>query len=101
MRLPIVPAGRYVIAGISAGMPPADFAGPLLADFRRSRSLMTLSLDTVAPDVVNRAAEEIFTEVAAGRIIPAVAETMALTQADAAHRLLEAGGVVGKVVLVP
>lgn len=93
--------GRYVIAGISAGMPPADFAGPLLTDFRRSRSLMTLSLDSYPPSVVSYAAKEVFTDVAAGKIIPIVAETMSLSQANAAHLLLEAGGIVGKVVLLP
>lgn len=47
------------------------------------------------------AAKEVFTDVAAGKIIPIVAETMSLSQANAAHRLLEAGGIVGKVVLLP
>jgi len=93
--------GRYVIAGISAGMPPADFAGCLLADFRRSRSLITLSLDTVEEEVMNGAAAQIFNEVAAGRTTPAIAETFALDQVNAALRLLETGGVVGKLVLVP
>ena len=93
--------GRYVIAGISAGMPPADFAGSMLADFRRSRSLVTLSLDTVEEEVMNGAAAQIFKDVAAGRTTPVIAQTFAIDQADAALRLLETGGVVGKVVLVP
>ncbi len=62
---------------------------------------MTLSLDSYPPSVVSYAAKEVFTDVAAGKIIPIVAETMSLSQANAAHRLLEAGGIVGKVVLLP
>jgi NADPH2:quinone reductase len=93
--------GRYVIAGISAGMPPVDLAGSLFEDFRRSRSLITLSLDTVAEEVMNRAVAQIFNDVAVGTTTPAIAETFALDQANAALGLLETGGVVGKVVLVP
>lgn len=62
---------------------------------------MTLSLDSYPPSVVSYAAKEVFTDVAAGKIIPIVAETMSLSQANEAHRLLEAGGIVGKVVLLP
>jgi NADPH:quinone reductase len=93
--------GRYVIAGIAAGMPPADLASSLFADFRRSRSLITQSLDTVAADVLNRAADQIFRDVATGSITPAIAETLTIEQSNAAHRLLETGGVFGKIVMVP
>lgn len=95
------PNGRYVLAGIAAGMPSPDFANALLADFRRSRSVATLSLDTVADADLNRAAEEIFDHVDAGRIVPEVAATLPLHDADRAHHLLAKGGMTGKVVLVP
>ncbi|ASV84942.1 zinc-binding dehydrogenase family protein [Ochrobactrum quorumnocens] len=93
--------GRYVIAGISAGMPPADFASSLLADFRRSRSLITLSLDTVPDAHLNSAAEKIFADVTAGNIKPVVAQTLTFEQADQAHHLIVEGGLHGKIVLVP
>jgi len=93
--------GRYVIAGISAGMPPADFAGSLIADFRRSRSIATLSLDTVSDADLNRAMVQIFADVAAGKIKPVVAQTLKLEQADQAHHLIAKGGLHGKIVLVP
>lgn len=93
--------GRYIVAGISAGMPPADFAYSLFTDFRRSRSLVTLSLDTVPKDVMIGAAEQIYNDVAAGRVTPAIAETFAIDQANAALRSLETGGVFGKVLLMP
>lgn len=93
--------GRYVIAGISAGMPPADFARSLLSDFRRSRSLITLSLDTVADADINSAADKILADVAARKINPIVAQTLALEQANQAHHLIGKGGLRGKIVLVP
>lgn len=93
--------GRFIMAGISAGIPPADFAGTLFADFRRSRSLITLSLDTIAENALNEASEQIFSQIAARSIAPAIAATLTIDQANAAHRLLEMGGMVGKVVLVP
>lgn len=91
--------GRYVIAGISAGMPPADFARSLVGDFRRSRSVATLSLDTVSDADLAGAADKIFADVAAGKIKPVVAHRLTLEQADQAHQLIANGGVHGKIVL--
>lgn len=91
--------GRYVIAGISAGMPPADFASSLIGDFRRSRSIATLSLDTMSDADLNGAADKIFADVAAGKIEPVVAHRLTLEQANEAHRLIAKGGVYGKIVL--
>ena len=93
--------GRYVIAGITAGVPPEDFASTLVTDFRRSRTLATLSLDTVSNADLNRAAEKIFANVAAGKIAPIVARTLPLAEAELAHQILSNGGVRGKIVLVP
>jgi NADPH:quinone reductase len=93
--------GRYVLAGIAAGMPPVDFASALLKEFRRSRSVATLSLDTIPDAEINVAATRIFADAAAGRIVPNVATTLPLDKAEDAHRLLKARGLSGKVVLVP
>lgn len=93
--------GRYVIAGISAGMPSADFAGSLLGDFRRSRSIATPSLDTVSDADLNSAANKIFADVVAGKIMPVVAMALTLPQANQAHQLIAKGGLHGKVILVP
>ncbi|WP_181814746.1 quinone oxidoreductase family protein [Sphingomonas aracearum] len=93
--------GRYVIAGIAAGLPPADLAGSLLADFKRSRSVATLSLDTIGNVDLNHAAQQMLAEVAAGTIRPLVAMVLPLEEADQAHRLLAKGGISGKILLVP
>lgn len=92
--------GRYVIAGISAGMPPPDFANSLLGDFRRSRSIGTLSLDTVTDTDLNIAADKVFADVAAGRTSPMIAHKLVLQQANEALHLLALGGVQGKIVIV-
>jgi NADPH:quinone reductase len=93
--------GRYVIAGISAGMPRDDFTVSLLHDFRRSRSVATLSLDSISDSDIKDAATSIFEDVATGRLRPAIATTLKLHQADDALHLLDAGGIEGKIVLVP
>lgn len=93
--------GRYVIAGISAGMPPTDFASSLLSDFRRSRSISTLSLDTITDTDLNIAADKVFADVAAGRTRPVIAHKLVLQQANKALQLLASGGVQGKIVIVP
>lgn len=89
--------GRYVIAGISAGMPPADFASALLADFRKSRAIVTLSLDTISDADINSAADRVLANVAAGKLAP----ILKLEQASQAHQLIAKGGLHGKIVLVP
>jgi NADPH:quinone reductase-like Zn-dependent oxidoreductase len=50
---------------------------------------------------MNGAAAQIFKDVGAGRTTSVIAQTFSIDQADTALRLLETGGVVGKVVLVP
>lgn len=93
--------GRYVIAGISGGIPPADFASSLLGDFRRSRSISTLSLDTVTDTDLNIAADKVFADIVAGRTSPVIAHKLVLQQANEALQLLASGGVQGKIVIVP
>ena len=95
------PNGRYIMAGISAGVPPTDFASSLLGDFRRSRSISTLSLDTVTDIDLNIAADKVFADVAAGRTSPLIAHKLVLQQANEALHLLASGGVQGKIVIVP
>lgn len=93
--------GRYVIAGISAGMPPPDFANALMSDFRRSRSITTLSLDTIAEAGLNKVAATVLADVGTGRIAPVIAEALQLNDANLAHSLLSEGGLKGKIILVP
>lgn len=83
------------------GMPSADFASSLIGDFKRSRSIATLSLDTVSDIDLNNAAGKIFDHVVEGKIKPVVAHTLTLEQADQAQQLVVKGGLHGKIVLMP
>ena len=97
----LAPNGRYVIAGIAAGMPPAEFGAPLLGGFRRSLSVATFSLDTVPPAAVRDGARRLFADLAAGRLAPVIDQRLPLDQGSAAHARLTRGGVLGKLVLQP
>lgn len=92
--------GRYIAAGVSAGIPAPDFAASLMVDFRRSRSVSTLSLDTIADPELNLAMAAVFADVLSQKITPAIARILPLDQAEQAHQLLAAGGLCGKIVLV-
>lgn len=73
------------------------------AGFRRSITFGTLSLDTVPRDDLARVRREMFDDAVRGVLSPVVHTTLPLSAAaDAdAHRLMDAGEVFGRVVLVP
>ncbi len=93
--------GRYVMAGIVAGMPSTDFASPLIAGFRRSLSVATISLDTISDFELNMAAAQIFADVESGRLKPVIAREFSLAQAQQAHDFLAQGAPLGKIILRP
>lgn len=93
--------GRYVMAGIAAGMPPDDFASVLMTEFRRSLSFATFSLDTIADSESNLAAAQIFAEVEAGLLKPVIAQEFELAHAQQAHDLLAQAAPTGKFILRP
>ncbi|PRY13548.1 zinc-binding dehydrogenase [Kineococcus rhizosphaerae] len=95
------PNGRYVTVGAVAGMPPADFGARLLANFRRSPTFSTFSLDTVPhPDVTAVRAEQ-FAAAVRGELHTVVHDVLPLGRAADAHRAMDAGEVFGRVVLTP
>ncbi|MFF2555263.1 zinc-binding dehydrogenase [Nocardia sp. NPDC058058] len=95
------PNGRYVAVGVIGGEPPADFGMRLIENFRKSLSFATFSADTVpGPDrSAVRAAQ--FTDAAHGVLRTIVHKTMPLDQAVLAHTEMDAGQVLGRIVLVP
>jgi NADPH2:quinone reductase len=97
----LAPNGRYVLVGAVAGYPPADFAAPLLRSFQQSRSFATFSLATVPVEERNRVREDLLGAAGRGELTPVVHGTLPLEQAAEAHRLLDAGAVFGRIVLVP
>jgi NADPH:quinone reductase len=97
----LAPNGRLIAVGVVGGFPPADFGTALLAGFRRSITFGTLSLDTVPRDELARVRGEMFDDAVRGTLSPVVHDTLPLSAAAEAHRLMDAGEVFGRIVLVP
>ncbi|TKR24257.1 zinc-binding dehydrogenase [Cellulomonas hominis] len=95
----LAPAGRMVVVGAVAGFPPPDFGVTLLRSFQRSLTFSTFSLDTVAVPDRNRVRAEHLASAAAGRLVGVVHDVLPLTAAAEAHRRMDAGEVVGRIVL--
>lgn len=95
------PNGRIVICGAAGGFPPPDFAAGLLDAFFSSPTLSTLSLSSVPPEQAGAAMRTVFGMVAEGRLRPVIARRVGLLGIPDAHRELENGAVVGKIILRP
>lgn len=97
----LAPNGRLIAVGVVGGFPPADFGTALLAGFRRSITFGTLSLDTVPRDELARMRGTMFDDAVRRILSPVVHDALPLTAAAEAHRLMDAGAVFGRIVLVP
>ncbi|SDD16486.1 zinc-binding dehydrogenase [Auraticoccus monumenti] len=97
----LAPNGRMVLVGVVAGMPPADFGMALLARFRQSLTISTLSLDTVPTPARDAVRAEQLEATARGELHAVVHEVLPLQQAAEAHRQMDLGAVFGRVVLTP
>lgn len=97
----LAPNGRYVVNGAAAGLPPAEIGQAMLQIFSRSPSYSMVSLDSIPPEERRRAATDLFAEAARGELLPLVSEVLPLQEAARAHKMLEAGGRFGKLVLRP
>lgn len=97
----LAPNGRMVAVGIVGGEPPADFGAAILRSFRRSISFGSLSLDTVPRAELARVRSEQLAAAARGDLHAVVQDVLPLADAAEAHRRMDAGGVFGRIVLVP
>jgi NADPH:quinone reductase-like Zn-dependent oxidoreductase len=97
----LAPNGRMVAVGMVAGLPPADFGMSLLSAFQQSRSFSTFSLNSVPVAARDRVRAESFVAAAAGRLTAVVDDILPLEAAAEAHRRMDAGTVVGRIVLTP
>jgi NADPH:quinone reductase len=95
------PNGRMVAVGAVAGDPPADFGLKLFAGFQRSMSFATFSTNTVPGSERRALITELFAAASRGELTPAVYGVLPLTQAELAHRQMDAGEVFGRLVLTP
>jgi NADPH:quinone reductase-like Zn-dependent oxidoreductase len=97
----LAPNGRMVVVGAIAGMPPADFGTTLLANFRRSLSFGTFSADTISREARHAVVVDQFAAAVRGDLRTVVHEVLPLDDAAEAHRRMDAGEVLGRIVLVP
>jgi NADPH2:quinone reductase len=97
----LAPNGRYVVNGAAGGFPPAGVAEVMLQGFSRSPTYSLLSLDSVPEEERVQVATELFAEAARGELSPLIAQVLPLHEAAIAHKMLEAGGNFGKLVLHP
>ncbi|MGX1777292.1 zinc-binding dehydrogenase [Nocardia brasiliensis] len=97
----LAPNGRMVAVGAMGGMPPADFAEPMIAAFQKSLSFATFSADTVPVPEIGAAIAELFAAAGRGELEAVVHEELSLVDAVLAHRMIDAGEVFGRIVLVP
>lgn len=97
------PEGSVVLFGRAAGEPPEAALREPFLDARRNLGLRTYFLGTTLmgrPERLPAAWRELFEGFAAGRIALPI-ERLPLAEAAEAHARLEAGGTVGKLLLVP
>ncbi|AJE82173.1 Monooxygenase [Streptomyces albus] len=95
------PNGRFLAVGVVGGQPPADFGLRLRDRFRSSLSFATFSSDTVPGADRGAVRSSQFADAARGSLRTVVHEVLPLDGAAAAHRMMDAGEVFGRVVLVP
>lgn len=95
--------GMVVLFGYIGGQPDPDVYTPMRGVFGKSVALRLFSIHVLddRPDIRRDAMEQAMAALAAGEIAPRIHARLKLDAAAEAHRLLETGGVTGKVVLVP
>lgn len=99
----LAPNGRLVVAGVVAGLPPADFGMRLIeaGAFQQSRSIATFSLNTVPASATAAVRAEQFAAAVRGELHAVVHEVLPLELAAEAHRQMDLGRVFGRIVLTP
>jgi len=99
----LAPLGTLVMFGYIAGWPDPAILDPMRERFGASLGFRLFSIHVLdnMPDLRRKAMEEAIKVMASGAALPRIHTTMALTDAADAHRLLEGGDVIGKVILIP
>ncbi|WP_328603970.1 zinc-binding dehydrogenase [Amycolatopsis sp. NBC_00345] len=94
------PNGRYVLCGGAGGVPGPEAFEPLLRDFHKSLTLLTFSLNSVAPEDRRQSWDRVVALLADGRLSAVLDQSFPLADAAAALRRVERGKSFGKVVLL-
>jgi len=99
----LAPLGTLVMFGYIAGWPDSAILDSMRERFGASLGFRLFSIHVLddMPELRRRAMEEAIKVMAAGAALPRIHTQMPLEDAAEAHRLLESGEVIGKIVLVP
>jgi NADPH2:quinone reductase len=99
----LAPFGMVVSYNILSGPPTADVFGELRQLLSKSLAVRTFSIHTVDNDRAQRRGlmESAIALMAAGKVRAPAAMRLPLSDASRAHELLDSGGSLGKIVLVP
>lgn len=99
----LAPLGIIVHYGHLGGKTEVDIAGALKQKFGDSPAVRAFSMHTFDhwPEKRREATLDLITQLADGRIRPRVDDRLPLAQAAEAHRRLESGEVLGKLLLIP
>jgi putative PIG3 family NAD(P)H quinone oxidoreductase len=96
----LAPDGRLVVIGMQGGTTAELDLGALM---RRRGALITTAVRSRPPEqkaaMVAAFAEDVIPQLASGVVHPVIDRVLPLEEAAEAHRALESGGVIGKVVL--
>lgn len=97
----LAPLGTLVMFGHIAGWPDPAILDPMRERFGASLGFRLFSIHVLdeMPDIRRHAMEEAIKVMASGAALPRIHTQMPLAEAADAHRLLESGDVIGKVVL--
>lgn len=99
----LAPLGTLVMFGYIAGWPDPAILNSMRERFGASLGFRLFSIHVLdeMPELRRKAMEEAIKVMAAGLALPRIHTQMPLEEAAEAHRLLESGAVIGKIVLVP
>jgi NADPH2:quinone reductase len=95
--------GKVVMFGYIAGKPNPDLYTPMGSDFSRNLGFQIFSIHYFddKPEIRRPTMEQMIDMLTTGDIVPRIHDRLKLGDAVAAHRLLESGEVIGKLVLLP
>jgi NADPH2:quinone reductase len=99
----LAPFGMVVSYGLLGGMPENDLFAEMRNNLDKSPAVRCFTMHTFdhMPQPRRAAMASVIELLAQGRIDPAIAGKLPLAEAHRAHEMIEARGVMGKIVLKP
>ncbi len=100
----LAPLGQIIWFGLAAGPPKGDLGEQLAANFGKSAGIRTFTIYSIAeldPELMSQSFETLLKHLMEKKIKPHIHERIPLSETARAHKLLETGSVMGKLILRP